>query len=286
MAGHLIRPLPRPQAGRVLFCLSFCGGATAPFRPWADSLPENTELALYCYPGREARYGEPFARNWQQLLDGALAALRTLAGREVVLCGHSMGAWVAFDLAVRARRAGLAEPEAVVVSAAHAPALLPRHTDVPPHPRNTDRELLDWMLTAGQLSEAVRGEPELLRMAVEVLRADLVAADTYRFRQGDRVAAPLQLLHGDQDDLTEADLAGWGALTTGPFEATRLEGGHFYTPAVWRRLPEHMAVFRPGAPDGTPPPDQAAPTSRTSLRRIARSMDARVSPLPNRTSHQ
>ncbi|GKQ38407.1 thioesterase II family protein [Streptomyces sp. A012304] len=264
MSGQFIRPLPRPQAPRVLLCLSFCGGGTAPFRPWADSLPEDTELALYCYPGREARYSVPFARDWEDLLGGALAALHGLAGRRVVLCGHSMGAWVAFDLAVRARRAGLPDPEAVVVSAARAPHTRAGLVDVPPHPRNTDQELLDWMLGAGQLSEAVRGEPELLRMAVEVFRADLCVADSYRFRPQDRVTAPLQVLYGEDDDLSDTDADAWRPLSTGPFKATRVAGGHFYTPTVWPRLPEHMAAFRTGTPTTRTEPAPPGPRRRTA----------------------
>ncbi|MEV7131036.1 alpha/beta fold hydrolase [Streptomyces sp. NPDC093260] len=242
MPGHLIRPLARPRARRTLFCLSFCGGGTASFRPWADVLGEDTELALYCYPGREGRYSEPFARSWDDLLDGALAALGEMSGRDCVLFGHSMGAHVAFDLALRAERAGLPAPEAVVVSAAPAPGERSGPDGAPPHSGNTDDELLRWMLGAGQLAGAVRGEPELLAMAVEVFRADLLVAESRRHRGGDRLRAPLQLLHGVADDLGEADVAAWRARAAGPFTATLLDGGHFYTPDVWRLLPRHMTA--------------------------------------------
>ncbi|MFG2132147.1 thioesterase II family protein [Streptomyces sp. NPDC048751] len=245
MSAPLLRPLPRPHAERTLFCLSFCGGGTAPFRPWAAALPEDTELVLYCYPGREGRYSSPFARDWEELLGGALTALRGVATRPYVLAGHSMGAWVAFDLALRAERAEVAPPQALVVSAAHAPDSRRTDPDAPPHVGNTDEELLDWMFTVGQMPEAVRAEPELRQMAVEVLRADLRAMDTYRYHPGDRVRAPLQLLHGEDDDLDAEALARWRPLTTGRFESTPLPGGHFYTPPVWQRLPAHMTALRP-----------------------------------------
>ncbi|MFF2650675.1 thioesterase II family protein [Streptomyces sp. NPDC058045] len=240
MTGQPIRPRPRPEAHRTLFCLSYCGGGTAPFRPWAEALPGDTELALYCYPGREARYGEPFAGTWDELLGDALAALRSTASRDYVLFGHSMGASLAFDLALRAERAGLRAPAAVVVSAAPAPGERTGPPGAPPHSGNTDAELLEWMLSSGQLPQEVCGEPELTAMAVEIFRADLVASDSRRHRGGDRLGVPLQLLYGVDDDLDETAVAAWRALAAGPFTATRLDGGHFYTPAVWSGLPHRM----------------------------------------------
>ncbi|MET8093900.1 alpha/beta fold hydrolase, partial [Micromonospora sp. NPDC005220] len=263
MPGPLFRPRPRPQATRTLFCLSFCGGGTAPFRAWADALPEDTELVLYCYPGREGRYDVPFARSWEELLGGALPALAGVAARPYVLLGHSMGAWVAFDLARRAERAGVALPQTLVVSAAHAPDRPRAEPAAPPHPGNTDEELLDWMFTIGQIAEVVRDEPELLRMAVEVLRVDLEVLDTYQFRPGDQVGPPIQLLRGEDDDIDAEDLDRWRRLTAGSFESTRLPGGHFYTPEVWSRLPERITALRPLQPSATP--DRSARPSSAAV---------------------
>ncbi|MDX2393803.1 MULTISPECIES: alpha/beta fold hydrolase [unclassified Streptomyces] len=295
MSGPLIRPLPRPRARLTLFCLSFCGGGTAPFRSWARTLPEDVELVLYCYPGREGRFTDPFARDWEELLDGALGAVRSLGGRPYVLLGHSMGAWVAFDLAVRAERSGGTGPRALVASAAHAPTRVRETLATPPSLYGTDEELLDWMGSAGQLADAVRAEPELARMAVDVFRADLRVLDGYHHRPGTRVRAPLQLLYGERDTVDATDAEAWRRLTAGGFTATPLPGGHFYTPEVWQRLPDHVPALRPAGPVGAGAPGtadvratdvQAAGASLSTRSRMARSMDLRVAPLPNLMNSQ
>ncbi|MDJ0382284.1 alpha/beta fold hydrolase [Streptomyces sp. G-G2] len=290
MSGPLIRPLPRPQAELTLLCLSFCGGGTARFRPWAQALPQDVELVLYCYPGREGRFTTAFARDWEQLLAEALGAVRALGPRPYVLLGHSMGAWVAFDLAVRAEQAGGPGPRAVVVSAAHAPTRVREALATPPGLRDTDEGLLDWMASSGQLTDAVRAEPELARMAVDTFRADLRVLDGYRPRPGTRVRAPLQVLYGERDDMDDAGAREWRPLTAGGFTATRLPGGHFYTPEVWQRLPDHVRALRPAGPDGAGGARaagvQAADASLSTRPRIARSMDARVAPLPHLMNSQ
>jgi surfactin synthase thioesterase subunit len=244
VSRSLLRPLPRPRAARTLLCLSFCGGGTAVFRPWVHALPDDVELALYCYPGRESRFGTPFAADWDGLISDALEGVRSIAGRPYALMGHSMGAWVAFDLARRAPRAAVAPPEALIASGADAPSHWQQVKHAVPGPDDTDGALLDWMIGNEQIPEELRGVPDVLRMAVDLLRADMRIVDSYRYRDGERAPVPVQVLYGEQDG-TEEGAERWRLLSPKGFEATRLPGGHFYTPEVWSRLPEHVTWLRP-----------------------------------------
>ncbi|MCP9206887.1 thioesterase II family protein [Streptomyces sp. NEAU-Y11] len=247
MSRSLLRPLPRPGATRTLLCLSFCGGGTASFRPWAEALPPDVELVLYCYPGREGRYTVPFAADWNALLTDALDAVRTVAAeRPYLLLGHSMGAWVAFDLTCRLEAGAGTPPRTLIASGADSPVRWAEKRRETPTSADTDEELLTWMSTVGQLSDAVLAEPELRAMAVEVFRADLLASDGYRYREGVTVRTPLQVLYGAEDDL-EDPAKGWRPLAAGEFRADVLPGGHFYTPEVWARLPEAVAALHPAA---------------------------------------
>lgn len=258
MTPSLIRPLPRPHASRTLLCMSFCGGGTASFRAWADAVPEDVELLLHCYPGREGRFTTPFARTWEELLADALESVRALPRRPYVLFGHSMGAWVAFDLARRAAAVGLTPPRALVLSASDAPTR-PRDAAAPPSLHHTDEELVDWMRGQGQVSGPLLEDPEIRQIAVEVLRADMRVMDSYRYRAGDRVGVPAQLLLGADDDVDPGAEARWRALCSGGLTARRLPGGHFYTPGTWARLPGFMLPLSdPPAPDVRPPHTPAA----------------------------
>ncbi|MFI8437990.1 thioesterase II family protein [Streptomyces sp. NPDC079020] len=247
-AAAVHRPRPRPWADRVLVCLSYCGGGTAPFRRWAEVVPEDTELALVCYPGREARFGTPFARDWVSLRDDVADAVRGLAGRPYTLFGHSMGSWMAFETAAQLERLGIAPPSALVVSGGVAPHRRQERTDVP-RSRDSDDDLVAWMREFGQMSAVVANEPDLRELAVELLRADLTVSESYRFVEGTRVSVPLRVLYGSEDSeaFTEVE-RGWRSLADGPFEAFELPGGHFYRADLWSRMPDWCGRSAPAGP--------------------------------------
>ncbi|GAA2947471.1 MULTISPECIES: alpha/beta fold hydrolase [Streptomycetaceae] len=245
------RPRPRPGAAHVLVCLSFCGGGTAPFRRWAEVVPDDVELALICYPGREARFGTPFARDWVALRDDVVRAVRGLSSRPYTLFGHSMGSWLAFETAAELERLGDAMPSALVVSGGVAPHKRQAHSVHVPRSDHSDDALVAWMREFGQMPAIVANEPELRALAVELLRADLTVSESYRFTEGSRASVPLRLLYGAGDTEPFAEVErDWKSLADGGFEAFELPGGHFYEADVWAGLPTWCTGI--GRPAGRP----------------------------------
>lgn len=243
MKSVLRWPSPRPDARRVWVCFSYSGAGTTPFRPWASHLPEDTELDLYCYPGREIRSDEPLVDSWPALLADAIEAVEGIANRPCTLFGHSFGAWVAFEAAVHMERSGGRPPVALVVSAADSPAAWEAHNRKPPAARDTDEQLLDWLLAAGQLPREIAQEPELVEMAIALIRADLTAAAEYRYIPGTVTRAPITVLYGSDDpDVDHAVADGWRPLAA---------EGAFQDPGTPRRplLHQRDLVSAPLVPD-------------------------------------
>lgn len=239
----LVRPLPRPTASRVLVCIGYSGGGTSPFRRWAPLLPADTELVLVCYPGREGRFGEPFATDWDELCDEVVSTLTKEIARPFVLFGHSMGAAMAFEVAARMERSGRG-PTGLIVSASESPTDWAEKADRPPSARQSDAELLEWMTTVGQLPKEFLDEPELVAIAIDLLRADLAVSASYRYLPGTTVRAPMQVLYGvDDGPNAEAQAKRWVALAAGEVRVDELPGGHFYVPEIWAALPERFTAL-------------------------------------------
>ncbi|GAA3074707.1 thioesterase II family protein [Streptosporangium carneum] len=241
----VIRPKQLDDAITTLVCLGFCGGGTGPYQPWAEVVPPGVDLALVCYAGREGRFLEEFATTWDELAEDATRTVVSAVGdRPYVLFGHSMGGWMAFEVATRLQARSASVPDALVVSSCNAPArgLTPR--DMLPARQDTDEELLTWMRTHGLLADYVLDDPDLLEMAVEIMRADIAVRDTFRYNGAAGVTMPLQFLAGADDEAIEADApAQWRELALGPYRHDSLPGSHFYTPEVWRTLPIHITAI-------------------------------------------
>lgn len=240
----VVRPRRVPNARLTLVCLGFCGGGTRAYLDWLPLLPEHVELAAICYPGREGRFAEPFAKDWNELAEDTTRAVLHAADLPYVLFGHSMGGWMAFDVASRIAARGGRNPEALVVSSANAPSRGLTPQDMFPAQQDSDDELAKWMHTFGLMPDYVLSDPDLQQMALDLMRADIRVRDTFHYRDGARVGIPLQVLTGSTDEVIESATADqWRAIADGPFRHDVLTGGHFYTPEIWRTLPNRIAAL-------------------------------------------
>ncbi|RKT54245.1 thioesterase II family protein [Saccharothrix australiensis] len=237
----IIRPLRRDSAERVLVCFGFCGGGTAPYRPWASLLPDDLDLALICYPGREGRFLEGQVDSWDALAADAAALTRQVAERPYLLFGHSMGGWMAYDVATRLQDQGVRVAESVIISSCNAPYASVRERDKFPAQNDTDEQLMAWMRNFGALPDYVLEDPDLTAMALDLMRADIKVRDSFHCDDTKTLLSPLTVLLGETDEVIEDNAeVRWAEVAAAGFSARHLPGGHFYTPEVWSVLPRYF----------------------------------------------
>ncbi|WP_052441153.1 thioesterase II family protein [Streptacidiphilus anmyonensis] len=221
---------PRPAARLRLLCFHPAGAGPHFYRPWAAQLPADIEVSAVNLPGREARYNEPLLGDYTTALSSLYAALRQWLGadrRPYALFGHSMGALLAYGVALTAARLGDPAPERLLLSGVGGPG-----TEQPKAGRAewSDAELVADLREMGGTPEEVLGEPELLSLILPVLRADYGVCDSFRATPptGPLLNCPLTLLGGADDHATPPQLARWAEVTAGPTTQYTFPGGHFY----------------------------------------------------------
>lgn len=219
---------PAEPDAPFLVCFAHAGGSASFFFSLSRLLTPRIGVVAVQYPGRQDRSREPLVDNVPELADRAFEALAEVVGEvgEFAFFGHSMGSAVAFEVAVRLRRAGLPQPARFFASARRAPgqATLDRV-----HLRDDDGIVEQIRELSGTDARAL-GDEELMRMALPAIRNDYHAIETYRCAPDVRIDSPLTVLIGDADPTTTVEeAAAWAAHTTGETELRVFPGGgHFY----------------------------------------------------------
>ena len=215
---------PRPPEPR-LYIFPHTGGSAEFYVPLARAFTGGTKCVAVQYPGKRAGKDLSQYTGIPDLADRLCAMLKpeeSPAG-PVALFGHSMGALLAFEVALRFEQAG--NPVAALfVSASAAPGLLRRVANL----QGSDAQLLTMV------SEVTGANPEFLNnehFAATILPTlrGLKAVAAYESPPESKVSCPIHALMADNDELgTEELMSPWEQRTTSSFDLTVFPGDHFY----------------------------------------------------------
>jgi medium-chain acyl-[acyl-carrier-protein] hydrolase len=228
--AELARWITIPQQSRAerlrLFCLPYAGGGATMYHTWAAALP-NVEVCPIQLPGRESRMREPALTRMSLLVDALTAAMRPYLSRPFAFFGHSMGALITFELARRLIRDGQPGPRHLFVAARCAPHLRDDrpflHTQ--PEPAFVEQVSIRY----GALPKMIVDDPELLRLFMPTLRADLAVCETYEYQDSEPLDCPISAFGGWQDNgVSRSDLDAWRLQTAAQFSVRMFAGDHFF----------------------------------------------------------
>ncbi|MBC3841446.1 thioesterase [Streptacidiphilus sp. 4-A2] len=126
------------------------------FRGWPAALPADIEVLTVQLPGREVRIAETPLTDYREAVTRCFTALRPLLDRPYALFGHSMGALLAYGVAVTARRMYAPSPQRLLVSGCAGPGSRP---DRPARGQWSDAELVEDLRELGGTPEGCSPTP-------------------------------------------------------------------------------------------------------------------------------
>ena len=220
-------PQPNPTAAIRLFFFPYAGGGPTAFTGWLDQIPDTLEAWFTHYPGRGSRYKESPISNFDTLLDNLAQSIRPLIDRPFAFFGSSMGALVAFELSRRLRLENLRPLQILFVAACGAPQIPdpnPLMHDLP------DPEFLNALQELNGTPPEISQFPELMQLLTPMLRADVTAFETYRYKPDERpLGCSIFAFGGIADSRVSRErLEGWAAQTNSRFETIFFPGDHFF----------------------------------------------------------
>lgn len=239
------------NGGQRLFCFPYAGGSATMFRAWAERLPPTVEVIGVQAPGKGSRLLEPPYRNVHQLVDGLLDALTPLLNEKPFsFFGHSNGALVAFELSNMLQRHRLPMPRRLFLSASPAPWA--RVFD-PPYSQMSDETFKAMLKDFNGTPSEILDDTDLFQLLLPGLRADFSMSEGYRYSHPRKLAVPVDIYHGEHDDIEPAQIQAWSEHIAQPPRFEQIPGGHFFIHSHIEQLTDSVARRLAEAPVAGPP---------------------------------
>ncbi len=209
----------------------FAGGSRGAFRSWEMLEDVSLRANLVTYPARDHRIADKPATTIAQLADELSQSIlsdSTLYPEQYVLCGHSMGAQVAYETCLRLENAGK-PPKVLVLSACHAPHLVSRRL----LSHLSDEDFVAELVDIGGCSPELLKNPTLLDVFLPMLRADFIATENYKksiAAASDMIKIPTLLVYGSHDmEASKEEVLSWTQwLNHDCLSIMAVDGDHFY----------------------------------------------------------
>ncbi|MEP0817587.1 thioesterase II family protein [Trichocoleus sp. FACHB-46] len=219
-------PKRNPQARLRLFCFPYAGGNSFIFRPWLNHLPSDVELGAIEIPGHGTRMAEPLLTRMPELVAAIASDLLPHLDKPFAFFGHSMGAWVSFEVARWLQAHEHLCPVHLFVSGSRAPQL--------PNLRSPLHQLpeVEFVAALRRLQgtpEAVLEHTELMELMLPILQADFTVLETYTYSPQTPLPCSITAFGGLQDiDVSPEMLQAWQTQTSASFSHRMLPGNHFF----------------------------------------------------------
>jgi pyochelin biosynthetic protein PchC len=229
------RQVLRPRLRLV--CFPHAGGSASAYRSWPELLPDDLDVLAVQYPGRQDRLREPCMTSIDHLAEAIADALVPFLDRPLALFGHSMGASVAHEVALRLERRHGQVVDTLLVSA----RLPPRHHR-PRDVRLDDQALLADVRKLDPDGSAVLDDPDMRDLLLPSIREDFRIADAYRPSSSLVVGTAVVAYVGDHDPQVSVwQMRAWSEVTTTSFATMVFPGHHFYLRSHEAKLTDDIA---------------------------------------------
>jgi surfactin synthase thioesterase subunit len=218
----VIKAAPEPL---TLFCFPCAGGSAATYLRWRRIVPSWLLIRPVELPGRGSRIAQARSSDFAELVERLAEELGPELPARYALFGHSLGALLAFETAHRLGELLSHPPIALLIAGCAAPS---RWESERYSGTKTDADLAEELKRLNGTPAEIFAHQELLRLTLDVLRADFAVCASYRYRQRRLLHTPILAFGGTGDEIARDALADWEYQTTARTTLDIFNGGHFF----------------------------------------------------------
>jgi medium-chain acyl-[acyl-carrier-protein] hydrolase len=233
-----------PQTKLRLFCFPYAGGGASVYRTWQKEFPSPIEVCPLQLPGREMRLKEEGIRDFPSMLEQICNALDAFVVEPYALFGHSMGAFLAYEVAHELIRQGNRPPAHIFVSGHQAPQVASKLLSKSVYTMSDEDLINEVSALDGPAFISTLQDPGFRKLVLRTLRADLEVCQSYQDCRPTHSLLNVDMSAlGGIDDFTVRfeDLKRWREIVAGCFSTHLIQGDHFF---VVNRAREVIKIVR------------------------------------------
>ena len=217
-----------------LFCIPYAGGSASVYKKWNLSLADNIELCPIELAGRGSRITEKYYENLEEAVDDIFSQIvNDITTLDYAFFGHSMGAFLVYEVAQKINALGLPMPKNIFFSGKKPPGTLQSTKRLS---KMSSLEFEKNILALGRTPPELFQYPELKKLFIPLLRSDFSLSETVVDRpEIIPFDTDITVLLGDSEGVSPTVAVQWYAHTNKKCSIHFIEGGHFFiidTPKV------------------------------------------------------
>ncbi|NER98455.1 MAG: KR domain-containing protein, partial [Symploca sp. SIO1B1] len=217
---------PKPNAPLRLFCFHAAGSDGSIFQGWSEEIIADIEVLPIQLPGRQRRLQEKPFTDFVTLIQVLGKILSPYLDRPFAFFGHSLGAFIAFELAHVLEQEYNLNPVHLFLSGVPPKSDASYSKKIESLSQETNLTNLSNIV---EIPAAIYKDTSLLQEFMKVFQADVKLLKSYNYLEKNPLSCPIYSFGGTNDDFaTEKQLAEWSKYTSSAFQLQMFPGKHMF----------------------------------------------------------
>ena len=225
-SGWIAYHKPKLNASTRLFCFHPWGASASMYQQWSDALPPEIEVLPIQLPGRQRRIQEKPFTDFASLIEVLADFLSPYLDKPFAFFGHSMGGFIAFELAYFLEKQYNLKPRHLFLSGVVPPS---DNTFLEKIGSLSETERLNYLLEILEIPESITEDSSLFHELMNIFKADFQLLQSYRYLEKKPLDFPISSFSGVDDyTISDRQLNNWSKYTTSNLKIDRIPGKHMF----------------------------------------------------------
>ena len=208
----------------IVFCFPHAGGNSEDYLEWQKYLISCATLSAVCLPGTGRRFAEKHPDDIESLSTEIADEIDNMGLYNYYFFGHSMGAILAYEVAIRVKKL----PKALIISSSASPDSVPSLKVISMNAMS-DKDFAEEINFFNGIEKNFSATDDFFNFFLKKIRKHFELIGRYKHKHVEKLTIPIYSIVGDRDPHVSNDaIVKWESMTSAGYINHTVPGNHFY----------------------------------------------------------